>query len=169
MLTIQLSVLTLKSTLELNKLNASNNLWRGRDHSGRSFKIWWHSGYGRRNSNLISLSAKNSVVRLAWNWWQNVFKALIYLHVSSHVYLHAYLSVWPQPFYFWHHPQGLSTVSGVTSAEDRPNTLGQSQSVMNIPRMSPKAEAKKRRAPALPGAPTPTLGHTSFESYQVRG
>nr|XP_046255030.1 protein cordon-bleu isoform X2 [Scatophagus argus]XP_046255031.1 protein cordon-bleu isoform X2 [Scatophagus argus]XP_046255032.1 protein cordon-bleu isoform X2 [Scatophagus argus] len=61
---------------------------------------------------------------------------------------------------------GLSTVSGVPSVEDRPSTLGQSQSTMNIPRMSPKAETKKRRAPALPGAPTPTMGHTNFEGYQ---
>ncbi|XP_070768415.1 LOW QUALITY PROTEIN: protein cordon-bleu [Enoplosus armatus] len=60
---------------------------------------------------------------------------------------------------------GLST--GVPSAEDRPSTLGQSLSVMNIPRLSPKAEAKKRRAPAQPGAPTPTMGHTSFEGYQM--
>ncbi|XP_039661777.1 protein cordon-bleu isoform X3 [Perca fluviatilis] len=62
---------------------------------------------------------------------------------------------------------GLPTATGVPSIEDRPSTLGQSQSVMNIPRMSPKAETKKRRAPALPGAPTPTMGHTSFESYEM--
>ncbi|XP_041649191.1 protein cordon-bleu isoform X2 [Cheilinus undulatus] len=60
---------------------------------------------------------------------------------------------------------GLSTVSGVV--EDRPTTLGQSQSVMNILQTSPKAETKKRRAPALPGAPTPTMGLASFESYQM--
>lgn len=59
---------------------------------------------------------------------------------------------------------GLSTVSGL---EDRPSTLGQSQSVMNMLRTSPKAETKKRRAPALPGAQTSTLGHASFESYQM--
>ncbi|XP_039661778.1 protein cordon-bleu isoform X4 [Perca fluviatilis] len=63
--------------------------------------------------------------------------------------------------------KGLPTATGVPSIEDRPSTLGQSQSVMNIPRMSPKAETKKRRAPALPGAPTPTMGHTSFESYEM--
>ncbi|XP_078109557.1 protein cordon-bleu isoform X2 [Sander vitreus] len=62
---------------------------------------------------------------------------------------------------------GLPTATGVPSIEDRPSTLGQSQSVMNIPRMSPKAETKKRRAPALPGAPTPTMGHTSFEGYEM--
>ncbi|KAM8869995.1 protein cordon-bleu isoform 3-T6 [Spinachia spinachia] len=62
---------------------------------------------------------------------------------------------------------GLSTASGVLSVEDRPSTLGQSQSVMNIPRMSPKAETKKRRAPALPGATTPTTGHGSFEGYEM--
>uniref|UniRef100_A0A8C9YHU5 Cordon-bleu WH2 repeat protein n=1 Tax=Sander lucioperca TaxID=283035 RepID=A0A8C9YHU5_SANLU len=63
--------------------------------------------------------------------------------------------------------KGLPTATGVPSIEDRPSTLGQSQSVMNIPRMSPKAETKKRRAPALPGAPTPTMGHTSFEGYEM--
>ncbi|KAM7420393.1 hypothetical protein PAMA_014894 [Pampus argenteus] len=57
----------------------------------------------------------------------------------------------------------LSTVSGVLCVEDRPSTLGQSHSVMNIS----KFDAKKRRAPAPPGAPTPTMGHTSFESYQM--
>ncbi|XP_029308149.1 protein cordon-bleu isoform X2 [Cottoperca gobio] len=62
---------------------------------------------------------------------------------------------------------GLSTASGVPTIEDRPSTLGQSQSVMNIARLSPKADAKKRRAPALPGAPTPTMGHTSFEGYEM--
>ncbi|XP_065813902.1 protein cordon-bleu isoform X2 [Labrus bergylta] len=60
---------------------------------------------------------------------------------------------------------GLSTVPGVVG--DRPSTLGQSQSVTNILRMSPKADTKKRRAPALPGAPTLTMGHTSFESYEM--
>ncbi|KAJ4930875.1 hypothetical protein JOQ06_025178, partial [Pogonophryne albipinna] len=61
----------------------------------------------------------------------------------------------------------LATASGVISAEDRPRTLGQSQSVMNIPRLSPKSEAKKKRAPALPGAPTPSMGHSSFEGYEM--
>lgn len=61
----------------------------------------------------------------------------------------------------------LSTASGVASVEDRPSTLGQSQSVMNIPGMSPKAETKKRRAPVQPGAPTPSMGHTSFEGYEM--
>ncbi|KAL3060555.1 hypothetical protein OYC64_014996 [Pagothenia borchgrevinki] len=61
----------------------------------------------------------------------------------------------------------LSTASGVISAEGRPRTLGQSQSVMNILRLSPKSEAKKRRAPALPGAPTPSMGHSSFEGYEM--
>ncbi|XP_034730790.1 protein cordon-bleu isoform X7 [Etheostoma cragini] len=63
--------------------------------------------------------------------------------------------------------KGLPTATGVPSIEDRPSTLGQSQSVMNISRMSPKAETKKRRAPALPWAPTPTMGHTSFEGYEM--
>ncbi|XP_077950229.1 protein cordon-bleu isoform X5 [Gasterosteus aculeatus] len=63
--------------------------------------------------------------------------------------------------------RGLSTASGVLSVEDRPSTLGQSQSVMNISRMSPKAEAKKRRAPALPAATTATTGHGSFGGYEM--
>ncbi|XP_035527450.1 protein cordon-bleu isoform X2 [Morone saxatilis] len=62
---------------------------------------------------------------------------------------------------------GSSTVSGISSIEDRPSTLGQSQSAMNISRMSPKSENKKRRAPALPEAPTPSMGHTSFDGYQM--
>uniref|UniRef100_A0A3Q3NGJ8 Cordon-bleu WH2 repeat protein n=1 Tax=Mastacembelus armatus TaxID=205130 RepID=A0A3Q3NGJ8_9TELE len=63
--------------------------------------------------------------------------------------------------------KGLSTVSGVHGVEVRPRTLGQSQSVMNIPRMSPKAEAKKRRAPAPPGALICNMDITSFEGYQL--
>uniref|UniRef100_A0A8P4GGI6 Cordon-bleu WH2 repeat protein n=1 Tax=Dicentrarchus labrax TaxID=13489 RepID=A0A8P4GGI6_DICLA len=62
--------------------------------------------------------------------------------------------------------KGSSTVSGISSIEDRPSTLGQSQSAMNISRMSPKSENKKRRAPALPEAPTPSMGHT-FDGYQM--
>ncbi|XP_029928324.1 protein cordon-bleu isoform X2 [Myripristis murdjan] len=65
------------------------------------------------------------------------------------------------------HSSGLSSVSMVPCVEARPSTLGQSQSVMNISRMSPKTETKKRRAPAPPGAPTPTFGHYSFEGCQV--
>uniref|UniRef100_A0A672Q130 Cordon-bleu ubiquitin-like domain-containing protein n=1 Tax=Sinocyclocheilus grahami TaxID=75366 RepID=A0A672Q130_SINGR len=41
--------------------------------------------------------------------------------------------------------------------ETRPSTLGQSQSVMNISKMSPKVELKKQRAPSPPTAPTQTL------------
>ncbi|XP_030249850.1 protein cordon-bleu isoform X5 [Sparus aurata] len=63
--------------------------------------------------------------------------------------------------------KGLTTASGVPSVEDRPSTLGQSQSVMSIPRMSPKAETKKRRAPALPQVPTPSMAHTNFEGYEM--
>ncbi|XP_058502936.1 protein cordon-bleu isoform X2 [Solea solea] len=55
---------------------------------------------------------------------------------------------------------GLSKVSGV------PSTLGQSQSVMNMSRMSPKADIKKRQAPVPPEAPATTTGH-SFEAYQM--
>ncbi|XP_063735390.1 protein cordon-bleu isoform X3 [Eleginops maclovinus] len=61
----------------------------------------------------------------------------------------------------------LSTASGVLSVENRPCTLGQSQSVVNIPRLSPKADPKKRRAPALPGAPTPSMGHSGFDGYEM--
>ncbi|KAG7475024.1 cordon-bleu isoform X2 [Solea senegalensis] len=55
---------------------------------------------------------------------------------------------------------GLSKVSGV------PSTLGQSQSVMNMSRMSPKADIKKRQAPVPPEAPATTTGH-GFEAYQM--
>ncbi|XP_030013443.1 protein cordon-bleu isoform X3 [Sphaeramia orbicularis] len=65
------------------------------------------------------------------------------------------------------HSNALSTASGVPSVEERPNTLGQSQSAMNISRMSPKAETKKRRAPAPPAALTSTMGNAGFESYQM--
>ncbi|XP_029359656.1 protein cordon-bleu isoform X3 [Echeneis naucrates] len=59
----------------------------------------------------------------------------------------------------------LSTAS--REVEDRPGTLGQSHSVMNISRLSPKAETKKRRAPAPPEAQTPIMEHTNFEGYQM--
>ncbi|XP_059423324.1 protein cordon-bleu isoform X3 [Carassius carassius] len=55
---------------------------------------------------------------------------------------------------------GMSVASG-PCVETRPSTLGQSQSVMNISKMSPKVELKKRRAPAPPTAPTQTLPLTS--------
>lgn len=56
--------------------------------------------------------------------------------------------------------KGTSVTSG-PCVETRPSTLGQSQSVMNISKMSPKVELKKRRAPAPPTAPTQTLPLTS--------
>ncbi|XP_061572385.1 protein cordon-bleu isoform X3 [Cololabis saira] len=62
---------------------------------------------------------------------------------------------------------GLSTVSGFSCVEHRPTTIGQSQSVIDIHRISPKAEAKKRRAPAPPGVPTPSMRPASFERNQV--
>eukprot|EP00063_Salmo_salar_P081677 XP_014056512.1 PREDICTED: protein cordon-bleu-like isoform X6 [Salmo salar] len=62
--------------------------------------------------------------------------------------------------------KGLSTVSIVPCVEARPSTLGQSQSVMNISRMSPRIEIKKRRAPPAP-APTPCQGCYTLEAYQV--
>eukprot|EP00063_Salmo_salar_P040822 XP_014015657.1 PREDICTED: protein cordon-bleu-like isoform X4 [Salmo salar] len=64
------------------------------------------------------------------------------------------------------HYNGLSTVSIVPCVEARPSTLGQSQSVMNISRMSPRIELKKRRAPPAP-APTPCQGCYTLEAYQV--
>ncbi|XP_064804194.1 protein cordon-bleu-like isoform X4 [Oncorhynchus masou masou] len=60
--------------------------------------------------------------------------------------------------------KGLSTVSIVPCVDARPSTLGQSQSVMNISRMSPRIEIKKRRAPP---APTPCQGCYTLEAYQV--
>nr|XP_015804631.1 protein cordon-bleu isoform X1 [Nothobranchius furzeri] len=62
---------------------------------------------------------------------------------------------------------GLSTSSGVPNMGVQPGCLGQSQSVTDIPRMSSAAETKKRRAPAPPGAPTPSLGQTSLTNDQV--
>ncbi|KAM9513576.1 protein cordon-bleu-like isoform 3-T10 [Salvelinus alpinus] len=61
---------------------------------------------------------------------------------------------------------GLSTVSIVPCVDARPSTLGQSQSAMNISRMSPRIEIKKRRAPPTP-APTPCQGCYTLEAYQV--
>ncbi|XP_062254478.1 protein cordon-bleu isoform X2 [Platichthys flesus] len=55
-------------------------------------------------------------------------------------------------------------VSRVSSVEDRPITMAQSQSVTNMSRM---ADIKKRRAPARPEAPTPIMGHAGFEGYQM--
>uniref|UniRef100_A0A4W5P1E7 Cordon-bleu WH2 repeat protein n=1 Tax=Hucho hucho TaxID=62062 RepID=A0A4W5P1E7_9TELE len=60
--------------------------------------------------------------------------------------------------------KGLSTVSIVPCVDARPSTLGQSQSVMNISRMSPRIELKKRRAPPTP---TPCQGRYTLEAYQV--
>ncbi|XP_017556329.2 protein cordon-bleu isoform X13 [Pygocentrus nattereri] len=54
--------------------------------------------------------------------------------------------------------KGLS-VAGGPCVEVRPNTLGQSQSAMNLSRLSPKTEPKKRRAPAPP--PPPAHTHTA--------
>ncbi|KAL2084880.1 hypothetical protein ACEWY4_020398 [Coilia grayii] len=58
--------------------------------------------------------------------------------------------------------KALSGISSSLCVEARPSTLGQSQSAMNISRMSPKVELKKRRAPAPPPA-TPL----SFSSLEV--
>ncbi|XP_038850430.1 protein cordon-bleu-like isoform X3 [Salvelinus namaycush] len=64
------------------------------------------------------------------------------------------------------HYNGLSTVSIVPCVDTRPSTLGQSQSAMNISKMSPRIEIKKRRAPPTP-APTPCQGCYTLEAYQV--
>ncbi|KAK7147834.1 hypothetical protein R3I94_010383 [Phoxinus phoxinus] len=53
--------------------------------------------------------------------------------------------------------KGMSVVGCGPCVETRPSTLGQSQSVMNISKMSPKVELKKRRAPGPPSASTQTL------------
>ncbi|XP_061104080.1 protein cordon-bleu isoform X3 [Conger conger] len=63
-----------------------------------------------------------------------------------------------------------SNCNGVPAApsrlfvEARPSTLGQSQSVMNIPRMSPKVEVKKRQAPPPPQA---LLAPASLDGFQM--
>ncbi|XP_063342224.1 protein cordon-bleu isoform X2 [Pelmatolapia mariae] len=61
----------------------------------------------------------------------------------------------------------VSTVSGFSSGPNWSGTLGQSQSVASIPRLSPKAETKKRRAPPPPPAPAPRMEHTTVESCQM--
>ncbi|XP_060936514.1 protein cordon-bleu isoform X2 [Limanda limanda] len=61
-------------------------------------------------------------------------------------------------------PNRVSAVSRVSSVEDRPITVAQSQSVTNMSRM---ADIKKRRAPARPEAPIPIMGHAGFEVYQM--
>ncbi|KAG7263845.1 hypothetical protein CRUP_006113 [Coryphaenoides rupestris] len=62
---------------------------------------------------------------------------------------------------------GLSTGSGVSEA--RPSTLGQSQSAMNLSRMSPKSDAKKRRAPGPPPTPMTTPTATPTPTPQSAG
>ncbi|CAG6015875.1 unnamed protein product, partial [Menidia menidia] len=64
--------------------------------------------------------------------------------------------------------KGLTTVSEIHCIEALPGTFDQSQSISNISRISTKTETKKRRAPAPPGAPTPSMGHAGFESNQLR-
>ncbi|KAK3571800.1 hypothetical protein QTP86_018677 [Hemibagrus guttatus] len=59
--------------------------------------------------------------------------------------------------------KGLSPISGMC-VEARPNTLGQSQSAMNLSRLSPKTEPKKRRAPAPPRPLAPTLMETQMQT-----
>ncbi|KAK7887185.1 hypothetical protein WMY93_026806 [Mugilogobius chulae] len=50
---------------------------------------------------------------------------------------------------------------------EKQTQLSQSQSAMNISRTSPKAEAKKRRAPAPPGVPTHSTEHLSYQANQM--
>lgn len=71
------------------------------------------------------------------------------------------------PSYFSCYPQDVSTASGFSSGPNWSGTLGQSQSVASIPRLSPKAETKKRRAPPPPPAPAPKMEHATVESCQV--
>ncbi|XP_034031159.1 protein cordon-bleu isoform X2 [Thalassophryne amazonica] len=52
--------------------------------------------------------------------------------------------------------KGPSSVLAVPCIESQSSALVQSQSVMDMSRMSPGTESKKRRAPAPPGAPMPT-------------
>ncbi|XP_030638112.1 protein cordon-bleu isoform X1 [Chanos chanos] len=61
--------------------------------------------------------------------------------------------------------KGMSTLGSVSYVEARPSTLGQSQSVVNISRMSPKVDLKKRRAPAPP-APPPGLTQSTTLALQ---
>ncbi|XP_028971520.2 protein cordon-bleu isoform X3 [Esox lucius] len=61
---------------------------------------------------------------------------------------------------------GQSTGSMVPSVDSRPSTLGQSQSVMNISRMSPRMEPKKKRAPPPP-TPTPCQDHYMVKACHV--
>uniref|UniRef100_A0A8C6UX38 Cordon-bleu WH2 repeat protein n=1 Tax=Neogobius melanostomus TaxID=47308 RepID=A0A8C6UX38_9GOBI len=61
----------------------------------------------------------------------------------------------------------MSTMFATPYVDERPHTIGQSQSAINIARMSPKAETKKRRAPAPPGVPTPSIEHSGFETNQM--
>ncbi|XP_072536283.1 protein cordon-bleu isoform X3 [Salminus brasiliensis] len=60
---------------------------------------------------------------------------------------------------------GMSVVGG-PCVEVRPNTLGQSQSAMNLSRLSPKIEPKKRRAPAPP--PPSAHTHTAILASQAK-
>ncbi|XP_055019296.1 protein cordon-bleu isoform X2 [Boleophthalmus pectinirostris] len=64
------------------------------------------------------------------------------------------------------HSNAMSTMFGPQYVEERPH-MSQSQSAMNISRTSPKAEAKKRRAPAPPGVPTHSTEHLSYDANQM--
>ncbi|XP_023662006.2 protein cordon-bleu isoform X2 [Paramormyrops kingsleyae] len=64
--------------------------------------------------------------------------------------------------------KNVSPAPAPPCVEVRPNTLGQSQSVMNVSRTSPKTEVKKRRAPPPPQAtPTPSTLQCLVETYEV--
>ncbi|XP_037533195.1 protein cordon-bleu [Nematolebias whitei] len=63
--------------------------------------------------------------------------------------------------------KGPPTGSGAHITEVRSSCLGQSQSVTDIPWTSAMMETKKRRAPAPPGPPTPSLGPTGINNSQM--
>ncbi|KAJ0000189.1 hypothetical protein NQD34_012031 [Periophthalmus magnuspinnatus] len=62
--------------------------------------------------------------------------------------------------------KAVSTMLGSQYVEERPH-MSQSQSSMNISKTSPKAEAKKRRAPAPPGVSTHSTEHLSYDTNQI--
>ncbi|KAJ8290800.1 hypothetical protein GJAV_G00017720 [Gymnothorax javanicus] len=63
---------------------------------------------------------------------------------------------------------GVPAASSRMYIEARPSTLGQSHSAVNLPRMSPKVEVKKRQAPPPPRVP-PTLTRApgSLDGFQI--
>ncbi|XP_072317559.1 protein cordon-bleu isoform X2 [Eucyclogobius newberryi] len=64
------------------------------------------------------------------------------------------------------HSNAISTMFGSPYVEERAH-MSQSQSAMNISRMSPKAEARKKRAPAPPGSSTHSTEHLRYDANQM--